>query len=51
MPMSKQKSQFRNRLAGENVPQHIFLMESILRKATQKMDALEKLMSHGDGSR
>ncbi len=36
------KSHFRKRLAGENVPQHIYRMESILEKATQKMDALEK---------
>ena len=36
------KNQFRKRLAGEKVPQHIFVMESILEKATQKMDALEK---------
>ena len=36
------KSQFRKRLAGENVPQHIYAMESILDKAKQKMDALEK---------
>ena len=36
------KSQFRKRLDGENVPQHIYAMESILVKATQKMDALEK---------
>jgi len=36
------KSQFRKRLAGENVPQHIYAMERILDKATQKMDALEK---------
>ena len=36
------KNQFRKRLAGANVPQHIFVMESILEKATQKMDALEK---------
>ena len=36
------KSQFRKRFAGENVPQHIFAMESILDKATQKMDTLEK---------
>ena len=36
------KSQFRKRLDGENVPQHIYAMESILDKATQKMDALEK---------
>ena len=36
------KSQFRKRLAGENVPQHIYVMESILENAIQKMDALEK---------
>ena len=36
------KNQFRKRLAGENVPQHIYAMESILDKATQMMDALEK---------
>jgi glycogen debranching enzyme len=36
------KNQFRKRLAGESVPQHIFVMESILEKSTQKMDALEK---------
>ena len=36
------KNQFRKRLAGENVPQHIFVMESILEKATQRMDAMEK---------
>ena len=36
------KTQFRKRLAGENVPQHIYAMESILDKAIQKMDALEK---------
>ncbi|MDD6790080.1 MAG: DUF4298 domain-containing protein [Lachnospira sp.] len=36
------KSQFRKRLAVENVPQHIYTMESILDKATQKMDVLEK---------
>ena len=39
------KSQFRKRLAGENVPQHIYVMESILDKATHKMDALEKMIS------
>ena len=39
------KSQFRKRLAGENVPQHIYAMESILDKATHKMDALEKMIS------
>ena len=38
----EKKNQFRKRLAGESVPQHIFVMESILEKATQKMDALEK---------
>ena len=36
------KNQFKRRLAGENVPQHIYAMENILDKATQKMDALEK---------
>ena len=36
------KNQFKKRLAGENVPQHIYAMENILDKATQKMDALEK---------
>ena len=36
------KKQFRNRLAGEKVPQHIFVMESILEKAALKMDELEK---------
>ena len=36
------KNQFRKRLAGENVPQHIYAMETILDKATQKMNALEK---------
>lgn len=36
------KTQFKNRLAGENVPQHIYVMESILNKAIKKMDTLEK---------
>lgn len=36
------KNQFKKRLVGENVPQHIYQMESILDKAIQKMDALEK---------
>jgi len=36
------KVQFRNRLAGENVPQHIYQMEHILDTANQKMDALEQ---------
>lgn len=36
------KSQFRKRLAGENVPHHIYAMENILDQATQKMDVLEK---------
>ena len=39
------KNQFRKRLAGENVPQHIYAMENILDKAAQKMDALEKKIS------
>ena len=36
------KSQFKKRLAGENVPQHIYAMENILDKTTQKIDDLEK---------
>ena len=36
------KNQFKKRLAAENVPQHLFVMEGILNRATQKMDALEK---------
>ena len=36
------KTQFRKRLAGENVPQHIYAMENILDKATYMMDILEK---------
>lgn len=36
------KTQLRKRLAGENVPQHIYAMESILDKATHMMDVLEK---------
>ena len=36
------KSHFRNRLVGENVPQHVYRMENILDNAIQKMDALEK---------
>ena len=36
------KTQFRKRLAGENVPQHICAMENILDKATYMMDTLEK---------
>ena len=39
------KTQFKKRLEGENVPQHIYQMESILDKALQKMDALEKKMA------
>ena len=39
------KKQFANRIAGENVPQHIYQMESILNKAVKKMDALEKLIA------
>lgn len=38
------KNQFKKRLAGENVPQHIYQMEGILDKAILKMDALEKKM-------
>ena len=36
------KTQFRKRLVGENVPQHIYAMEIILDKATYMMDTLEK---------
>ena len=41
---NKKKAQFKNRLEKENVPQHLFVMESILNRANQKMDALEKMM-------
>ena len=33
------------RLATENVPQHLFEMEDILNRATQKMNALEKMIA------
>ena len=36
------KKRFEARLAGENVPQHIYEMESILGRALQKMDDLER---------
>lgn len=36
------KVHFSKRLAAENVPQHIYQMESILDNAIQKMDVLEK---------
>ena len=36
------KKRFESRLAGENVPQHIYEMESILGRALQKMDDLER---------
>ena len=36
------KKQFKKRLAGKNVPKHLYEMEGILDRATQKMDALEK---------
>ena len=36
------KNHYRKRLARENVPKHIYEMESILDIAMQKMDALEK---------
>ena len=36
------KNQFKKRLAGENIPQHIYAMENILDKATYMMDTLEK---------
>lgn len=35
------KTQFKKRLAGENVPKHIFQMEAILDKALSRIDALE----------
>ena len=36
------KKRFESRLAGENVPRHIYEMESILNTALQKMDDLER---------
>ena len=36
------KNHFRKRLERENLPQHLYAMESILDNATQKMDTLEK---------
>ena len=36
------KNQLKERLTGENVPQHIYVMESILDKATRKIEALEQ---------
>ena len=36
------KSRFKNRLAAESIPQHIYQMEAILDTAKQKMDALEQ---------
>ncbi len=39
------KNQFKKRLAAENVLQHLFVMEGILNRATQRMDALEKKMA------
>ena len=36
------KSRFKNRLAAESIPQHIYQMEAILDTAQQKMDALEQ---------
>jgi hypothetical protein len=36
------KKRFEARLAGETVPQHIFEMESILGRALQKMDDLQR---------
>ncbi len=35
------KSRFKNRMAAESIPQHIYQMEAILDTAKQKMDALE----------
>ena len=42
---SKKKQKFKARLEGESVPQHIFQMESILDKATQKMDEIERKLA------
>lgn len=39
------KNKFKNRLASENVPKYLFEMESILNKATQQMDTLEKAIA------
>lgn len=39
------KSRFKNRLAADKVPQHIYQMESLLNKATKRLDALEKIIS------
>lgn len=39
------KNSFRNRLAGESIPQHISQMQGILNRSIQKMDALEKQIS------
>ena len=39
------KSRFKNRLAAENVPQHIYQMESLLDKATARLDTLEKIIA------
>lgn len=39
------KSRFKNRLAADKVPQHIYQMESLLNKATKRLDALEKMIS------
>ena len=36
------KSRFKNRLAAESIPQHIYQMEAILDTAQQKMYALEQ---------
>ncbi len=38
---NSKKKQFKDRLASENVPRHLFQMEGILDRAIQKMDALE----------
>lgn len=36
------KSRFKNRMAAESIPQHIYQMEAILDAAQQKMNALEQ---------
>ena len=39
------KSRFKNRLAAEKVPQHIYQMESLLDKAKARLDMLEKMIA------
>lgn len=39
------KPRFKNKMALESVPQHIYQMETILDTAQQKMDALEQMVA------